>query len=148
MTQRSVFRYFKASPEIRLAVMLYVRYPVSLRNVEDLLHERGLEIRNETVRFSWSRFGPIFASEIRRKLSGCAGRRPCQVAQPSGGVKPALAGELRLVRTCLTPPDPTLRCRRANPSDHGRSSPKPSPHPNGQPITFPAASRYAVSRLS
>jgi putative transposase len=42
MTQRSPFRYYKASPEvIRLAVMLYVRFPLSLRNVEDLLHERG-----------------------------------------------------------------------------------------------------------
>ena len=32
------FRYFKTSPEIvQLAVMLYVRFPLSLRNVEDLL---------------------------------------------------------------------------------------------------------------
>jgi putative transposase len=68
MTQRSPFRYFKTSPEIiRLTVMLYVRYPLSLRNVEDLLHERGIEISHETVRFWWNRFGPIFAAEIRRK---------------------------------------------------------------------------------
>jgi putative transposase len=68
MTQRSPFRYFKTSPEIiRLAVMLYVRYPLSLRNVEDLLHERGIEISHETVRFWWNRFGPMFAAEIRRK---------------------------------------------------------------------------------
>ena len=45
MTKHSPFRYFKTSPEIiRLAVMLYVRFPLSLRNVEDLLHERGIEI--------------------------------------------------------------------------------------------------------
>jgi len=62
------FRYFKTSPEIiRLAVMLYVRFPLSLRNVEDLLHERGIEISHETVRFWWNRFGPMFAAEIRRK---------------------------------------------------------------------------------
>ena len=68
MTQRSPFRYFKTSPEIiRLAVMLYVCYPLSLRNVEDLLHERGIEISHETVRFWWNRFGPMFAAEIRRK---------------------------------------------------------------------------------
>ena len=68
MTQNSPFRYFKTSPEIiRLAVMLYVRYPLSLRNVEDLLHERGIEISHETVRFWWNRFGPMFAGEIRRK---------------------------------------------------------------------------------
>ncbi len=47
--------------------MLYVRFPLSLRNVEDLLHERGIEISHETVRFWWNRFGPMFAAEIRRK---------------------------------------------------------------------------------
>jgi putative transposase len=52
---------------IRLAVMVCVRFPLSLRNVEDLLHERGIEISHETVRFWWNRFGPMFAAEIRRK---------------------------------------------------------------------------------
>jgi putative transposase len=67
MTKHSPFRYFKTSPEIiRLAVMLYVRFPLSLRNVEDLLHERGIEISHETVRFWWNKFGPMFAAEIRR----------------------------------------------------------------------------------
>jgi putative transposase len=62
-----IFRYFKTSPEIiRLAVMMNVRYPLSLRNVEDLLHERGIDITHETVRFWWNRFGTIFAAEIRR----------------------------------------------------------------------------------
>ena len=62
------FRYFDSSPEvIRLVVMLYVRYPLSLRNVEDLLFERGIDIRHETVRFWWNRFGPMFAAEIRKK---------------------------------------------------------------------------------
>ena len=52
MTKRSPFRYFKTSPEIiRLAVMMYVRFPVSLRNVEGLLHERGINISHENVRF-------------------------------------------------------------------------------------------------
>jgi len=68
MSSSNPFRYFKTSPEIiRLAVMMYVRFPLSLRNVEDLLHERGIEISHETVRFWWNRFGPMFASEIRRK---------------------------------------------------------------------------------
>ncbi|RYH06613.1 IS6 family transposase [Tropicimonas sp. IMCC6043] len=68
MTKRDPFKYFKTSPEIiRLAVMLYVRFPLSLRNVEDLLHERGIYISHESVRFWWQRFGPMFASEIRRK---------------------------------------------------------------------------------
>ena len=65
---KNPFRYFKTSPEIiRLAVMMYVRFPLSLRNVEDLLHERGIDICHETVWFWWNRFGPMFASEIRRK---------------------------------------------------------------------------------
>ncbi len=68
MTQRSPFRYFKTSPEIiRLAVMLYIRFPLSLRNVEDLLHERGINICHETVRYWWHRFGPLFAAEIRKR---------------------------------------------------------------------------------
>jgi putative transposase len=45
MSNLRIFRYFKTSPEIiHLAVMMYVRYPLSLRNVEDLLHERGIDI--------------------------------------------------------------------------------------------------------
>ena len=62
------FRYFNSSPEvIRSAVMLYVRYPLSLRQVEDLLFERGIDICHETVRYWWNRFGPLFAAEIRKK---------------------------------------------------------------------------------
>jgi putative transposase len=65
---RSPFRYFNSSPEvIRLVVMMHVRYPLSLRNVEDLLAERGIDISHETVRFWWNRFGPMFAAEIRKK---------------------------------------------------------------------------------
>ena len=56
MPQRSPFRYFKTSPEIiRLAVMLYIRDTLSLRNVEDLLHERGIEVSHETVRHCQSK---------------------------------------------------------------------------------------------
>ena len=65
---KNPFRYFKTSPEvIRLAVMMYVRFPLSLRNVEDLLHERGIDLSHESVRFWWNRFGPMFAAEIRKK---------------------------------------------------------------------------------
>jgi putative transposase len=68
MPKRSPFRYSKTSPEvIRLAVMTYIQFPLSLRNVEDLLHERGIDISHETVRFWWNRFGPLFATEIRKK---------------------------------------------------------------------------------
>ena len=68
MTNPDPFKYFRTSREIiRLAVMLYVRFPLSLRNVEDLLHERGIDVSHESVRFWWQRFGPMFAAEIRKK---------------------------------------------------------------------------------
>lgn len=67
MTKPDPFNGFQSSPEIIcLAVMMYVRFPLSLLNVEDLLNERGIDIRHETVRFWWNRFGPMFAAEIRR----------------------------------------------------------------------------------
>ena len=47
--------------------MMYVRYPLSLRQVEDLLCERGIDICHETVRYWWNRFGPVFAAEIRKR---------------------------------------------------------------------------------
>lgn len=76
MTKRSPFRYFKTSSEIiRLAVMLHIRFALSICNVEDLLHERGIEISRETVRYWWNRFGPMFAAELRCKrvdrMRGC-----------------------------------------------------------------------------
>jgi putative transposase len=50
--------------------MLYIRFPLSPRNVEALLHERGIEISHQTVRYWWNRFGPMFAVEIRANVSG------------------------------------------------------------------------------
>ena len=65
---KNPFRYFNSSPEIiRLTVMMYIRYPLSLRQVEDMLFERGIDICHETVRFWWNRFGPMFAAEIRKR---------------------------------------------------------------------------------
>ena len=64
----SPFKRFNSSPEIiRLVVMMYVRFPLSLRNVEDLLAERGIDICHETVRHWWNRFGPLFAADVRRQ---------------------------------------------------------------------------------
>ena len=59
-------RYFNSSPEvIRLTVMMDIRYPLSLRQFEDVLFERGIGICHETVRLWWNRFGPLFGAEIR-----------------------------------------------------------------------------------
>jgi putative transposase len=71
MTKCSPVRYFKTSPKIiRLAVMVYVRFPLSLRNVEDLLHERGIDFNHETVWFRWNRFPLMFAADIRCRRIG------------------------------------------------------------------------------
>jgi len=88
MTKKSPFRYFKTSPEIiRLAVMMYVRFPLSLRNVEDLLDERGIDVSHEAVRFWWNRFGPLFAAEIKRKridrMRAFSNWRWCEVCRNS-----------------------------------------------------------------
>jgi putative transposase len=65
---RNLFRCFNSSPEvIRLTVMMYVRYPLSLRQVEDLLFERGIDICHETVRSWWNRFGRMFAAALRKR---------------------------------------------------------------------------------
>ena len=64
------FRYFNGSPEvIRLAVMMSIRYPPSLPQVEDLLFERGIDICHRTVRFWWNRFGPMFAAYRERPMN-------------------------------------------------------------------------------
>jgi putative transposase len=64
---RNLLRLATPSAEAPRVVMMYVRYALSLRNVGDLLAERGIDISHETVRFWWNRFGPIFAAEIRKK---------------------------------------------------------------------------------
>ncbi len=65
---KNPFRYFNSLPEVlRNVVMLYVRYPLSLRQVEDILFERGIDICHETVRYWWNRLGPLFAVEIRKR---------------------------------------------------------------------------------
>ena len=62
------FRCFNSSPEvIRLAVMMYIRYPLLLRQVEDLLFECGIDICHEAVPFCWNWFGPMFAADVRKR---------------------------------------------------------------------------------
>ena len=47
--------------------MYYVRFPLSLRNVEDILHMRGIDISHETVRYWWNKLGPTVAKELKKK---------------------------------------------------------------------------------
>ena len=70
MKKTNPIKYYKTSPEIiKLAVMYYVRFPLSLRNVEDILHERGIDICHETVRFWWNKFGTYFANGLKQRRS-------------------------------------------------------------------------------
>ena len=65
MTNRLPFKNFKTSSEIIGVVgMLYVRFPLSLRNIEDLLHERSIEVSHEAVRFWRLCYVPIHVSLV------------------------------------------------------------------------------------
>lgn len=57
------------SPEIiRLTLLQYVRFPLALRNFEDLLLERAIDIGKETVPFWWIRFGQMFVVANGKRL--------------------------------------------------------------------------------
>ena len=97
-------RYFKTSPEvIRLEVMMYVRYPLSLRRVEDPLHERGIDIRHETVRARWNRVGPMFAAATDML-------RSYRAAMKAIGNEARRVASTRRARA-LTPPDQPAHAR-------------------------------------
>ena len=49
--------------------MYYIRYPLSLRQVEDILHERGIDICHETVRYWWNKFGALFSKEMKKSCN-------------------------------------------------------------------------------
>ena len=102
---KNPFRYFKTSPEIiQLGVMMYVRFPLSLRNVEDLLHERGIDVCHESVRLRVDRFGTYFAHKIRKCRSESMRRSP-QWRWHLDEVFVKIRGEKRRrVRISLTPP--------------------------------------------
>ena len=66
---KNPFRYFNSSPEvIRLTVMMYIRYLLSRRQVEDLLFERGIEISHESVRFRWPTKPCNISNSVRQHL--------------------------------------------------------------------------------
>lgn len=60
MSKLNLFKYYKTSPEIiKLAVIYYVRYPLSLRQKEDIFHARGIDICHDTIRYWWDKFRSI-----------------------------------------------------------------------------------------
>jgi putative transposase len=74
---KNPFRYFKNSPKIiQLGLLMHVRFPLSLRNAEDLLHERGIDVCHESVRLWGDRFGTYFAHKNRKRRSESMRRSP------------------------------------------------------------------------
>lgn len=68
MTNRSPFKYFKTSSEIiRLAALMYVWFPLSFRNAEDLQYELGFDVTHQAVRYWWWRSGWDFVLEIWKR---------------------------------------------------------------------------------
>ena len=68
--------------------MLYVRFPLSLRNVEDLLHERGVDVSYESVRYWWQRFGSQFASQIKAQTASPRVIAASQATHRQAGYRP------------------------------------------------------------
>ena len=68
------FKRHRFPPDtIRLAVWLYFRFTTSLRDVEEMLAERGIDVSYETIRCWANKFGPAIAANIRRSR----GRADC-----------------------------------------------------------------------
>ncbi|WP_421989835.1 IS6 family transposase [Qipengyuania sp.] len=62
------FKRHRFHPDIiRHAVWLYFRFTLSLRDVEDLLAERGIDVTYETIRCWSDKFGPAIAANIRKR---------------------------------------------------------------------------------
>ena len=119
MLKKNLFKYFKTSPEIiRLAVMYYVRYPLSFRQVEDTLHERGIDISHETVRFWVERFGLEFAGEIRRKRNGFHSNWRWHMDE----VFVKINGELHYLWRAIDHEDEVLECYVSKSSQQGCSA--------------------------
>jgi putative transposase len=61
-------RWIRFPPEIiDQAIWLYLRFTLSLRDVEDLLAERGVALSYETVRRWVNHFGPMIAADLRKR---------------------------------------------------------------------------------
>jgi putative transposase len=59
---------------IQHAVWVYLRFTMSLRDVEDLLAERGIRVSYESIRRWVSHFGPLYARGLRAARSTPTGQ--------------------------------------------------------------------------
>ena len=68
MMTKISYRGYRFPPEIiQHAIWLYVRFTLSLRDIEDLLAERGIMVSHETVRRWVNHFGPAIAADLRKR---------------------------------------------------------------------------------
>ena len=75
MTQPISFKRYRFSPEvIRHAVWLYFRFSLSIRDVEELMAQRGVDVSREAIRCWVNKFGPLLAANLRRRRSPPTGR--------------------------------------------------------------------------
>lgn len=99
MSKRDPFKYYKTSPEIiKLAMMYYIRYPLSLRQVEDILHERGIDICHETIRYWWNKFGVLFAKNMKKKPKYQIGVGTLMKFLSKSTVRHIICGELWIMK--------------------------------------------------
>ena len=66
MTQLSFIRHRFPPQIIRHTIWLYARFTLSLRDIEETLAERGVDVSYETVRRWFLKFGPTIAAKLRR----------------------------------------------------------------------------------
>ena len=71
MKKQNIYKRYRFPPEIiQYAVWPYYRFNLSNRDIEDLLAERGINVTYEAIRLWCNRFGPEFATRLRRKHRG------------------------------------------------------------------------------
>jgi putative transposase len=71
MKYSNIYKRFRFPSEIiQYAVWLYYRFNLSHRDIEDLLAERGINVSYEAIRLWCNRFGPKYATRLKRKHRG------------------------------------------------------------------------------
>jgi putative transposase len=69
------FKRHRFPPDvIRYAVWLYFRFTLSVRDIEELLAQRGIEVSREAIRCWVIKFGPLIAANLRRRRCAPTGR--------------------------------------------------------------------------
>ena len=80
MTDAKPYRHRFKVTIIQHAIWLYHRSPLSYRDVQEMLRQRGIEVSHETLREWWIQFGPLCADGLRQREP----RRPLPLASGRG----------------------------------------------------------------